>query len=177
MRLTKCERRWRQCTHTHTLQAHTAGTHCRHKHSDMDGVIEWVHDLVSDKCSRITESQCDEIISNQPITTDFFAPQLRLVSCCRRTQGECLHFGALTTKQWSTITSPTVARQRKWQMCAGRCVFLLCFRAERSDNYTPFQCFNEETFLSWPEHASVVFAKKKKGCFWTEHLSLSLFSS
>lgn len=54
-RLTECERRWRRRTHTFTL--------CTHK--DTDGVIEWLHDLVSDKCSRITGSQCDEIISNQ----------------------------------------------------------------------------------------------------------------
>lgn len=150
-RLTECERRWRQrthsCSHNHTPRTQT--------HRGMDRVTGWLHDLVSDKCSRITGSQCYEMIINQ---SDDVLP----VFGCRVIWGIWVHFGAVATKQRSAITSPALAKQRKWQMCAVWCVVKLRFTGEGSDNFTPFHRFNVVTFLSWPEDPSLVSAK---GCF------------
>lgn len=111
-------------THIHPVQIWT-------------GVTERLHDLVTDKCSRITGSQCNQIISNRLSGLLMcFPPYSRGLSLVAVGYEE----DATILEQWQQ-NKGALSHLPPWQnnendKCERRGV-MLCFRGERSHNFTP----------------------------------------
>lgn len=132
----------------------------------MDGVIEWMHDLVRDKCSRITGSQCNAIISNQLSGPSIFSP-LYSTGLCLVADGykRMPPFWSSDNKALERYHISRPGKNKENDKCVQGGVLFSCASEEREVIILhPFNvtASNVVTFLSWPVDASVVLVKR---CF------------